>query len=198
MSPRGVQIPNIREHLFDATDRVLEREGPTALTNRAITTEAGVANGIIHRHFADLDQFLAEYVVDRLRLIVATAATLPAKAGQGTVVENLTAAALAVFGERAQAVMTLVNARPALVMAMNHASDGGSARLGDIEDAFRNYLDAERALGRISKDADTATLAFSLLGAIHHLVVTYPAGVPQLEERVARITGALANGMRPA
>lgn len=198
MSPRGVPIANLRGQLFDAADRVLERDGPAGLSNRAITAEAGVSNGILHRHFTDLDQFLAAYVIERLRSIVASVAALPARAGQATVVENLTEATLAVFGARAQAVMTLVSARPALVMAMNHAPEGGSADLGDIEGAFCRYLDAEKALGRIAQDADTATLAFSLLGAIHHLVVTYPAGVPQLEERVRRITTALANGMGPS
>ncbi len=198
MSPRGVRIPNIRDDLFDATDRVLDREGPTGITNRAITTEAGVSNGILHRHFTDLDEFLAEYVADRLRLIVDAAAALPAKAGQATLAENLTDAALTVFGQRAQAVMTLVNARPTLITAMAHASETGSGGLNEIEGAFRRYLEAEKAVGRISKDADTATLAFSLLGTIHHLVVTYPAGVEDLEDRVGRITTALVNGMGTA
>jgi AcrR family transcriptional regulator len=197
VSPRGVRIPNIRAQLFDAADRVLDRDGPAGLSNRAITTEAGVANGILHRHFADLDQFLAAYVADRLRLIVEGAAALPGRAGQATLVGNLTDAALAVFGPRAQAVMTLVSARPAIAASMNHGPEDGFGGLDAVEGAFSRYLEAEQALGRISKDADTATLAFSLLGVIHHLVVTYPAGVPDLADRVGRITIALVNGMGP-
>src|SRR5262252_2682905 len=42
--PRGVGIPEVREQLFAATDRVLARAGPSGLTTRAITAEAGAAN----------------------------------------------------------------------------------------------------------------------------------------------------------
>ena len=195
MSPRGVQVTNIRWRLFDAADRVLERDGPAGLTNRAITTEAGVANGILHRHFADLDGFLGEYVADRLRHVVEGAAELPARAGEKTVVDNLADATLAIFGPVAQAVMALVTRRPNLMAAMSHAPERGSVGLGGIEDAFTRYLDAEKSLGRIAEDADSEILAYSLLGTVHHLVVTHPAGVPRLEERVRRITNALATGM---
>ena len=54
---RGVAIPEVREQLFAAADRVLTRTGPAGLTTRAITAEAGVANGVLHRHFRDLDSF---------------------------------------------------------------------------------------------------------------------------------------------
>lgn len=195
MSPRGVRIPNIRGELFDAADRVLERDGPTGLSNRSVTTEAGVSNGILHRHFTDLDHFLAEYVADRLGLIAESAATLPAEAGLATVTENLATAALAIFGPRGQAVMALVTARPAVAAAMPHTSGGTASGLDDVEGAFCRYLDAEKALGRISKDADTAILAFSFLGAIHHLVVTNTAGIPDLPERIGRIAAAIVNGM---
>src|SRR5580700_4660424 len=55
---RGVAIPEVREQLFAAADRVLARDGPAGLTTRAVTAEAGVANGVMHRHFRDLDEFL--------------------------------------------------------------------------------------------------------------------------------------------
>ena len=53
--PTGVAHPRVREHLFEAAERVLLREGPSALTSRAVTTEAGCAKGVLHRHFADFD-----------------------------------------------------------------------------------------------------------------------------------------------
>ena len=63
--PRGVAIPEVREQLFAAADRILGRAGPAGLTTRAITAEAGVANGVLHRHFRDLDAFLAEFTASR-------------------------------------------------------------------------------------------------------------------------------------
>ena len=196
MSPRGVAIPGVREQLFRATDRLLASAGPTALTTRAITGEAGVANGVLHRHFHDLDTFLAEFAADRLQAIADTAAALPARAGHGTVAGNLTDATLALFGSNALALMNLVANRPALGTALEHITTVGSG-LGDVEKHFTAYLDAEKKLGRIAADTDTQTHAFALLGSVHHLMMTNPAGPPDLPRRVRRIVEALVAGMRP-
>ena len=196
MSPRGRAIPGVREQLFQAADRLLVRAGPTALTTRAITSEAGVANGVLHRHFRDLDTFLAELAADRLRAIADTAAALPARAGQGTVIGHLTDATLALFGSSALVLVNLVASRPALGTALEHVTTAGSG-LGDVEKHFTAYLEAEKRLGRIAADADTQTIAFTLLGSVHHLMVTNPAGLPDLPQRVRRIVEALAAGMQP-
>jgi AcrR family transcriptional regulator len=92
---RGVAIPEVREQLFAAADRVLARDGPAGLTTRAVTTEAGVANGVLHRHFRDLDEFLAAFVASRLEALADGAAALPGRAGHGTVTGNLTDTAVA-------------------------------------------------------------------------------------------------------
>ena len=77
---RGVAIPEVREQLFAAADRVLTRDGPTGLTTRAVTAEAGVANGVMHRHFRDIEEFLASFVASRLGVIADGAAALPGTA----------------------------------------------------------------------------------------------------------------------
>jgi len=55
--PTGVAIRDVRAQLFDAAERVLRRDGPSGLTSRAVTAEAGVAKGVLHRHFDDFDAF---------------------------------------------------------------------------------------------------------------------------------------------
>ena len=197
MSPRGVAIPEVREQLFAATDRLLARSGPAGLSTRAITGEAGVANGVLHRHFHDLDTFLAEFTASRLAALADTAAALPARAGHGTVTGNLTDATLALFGSNALALMNLVANRPALRTALEHITTVGSG-LGDVEEHFAAYLDAEKELGRIAPSADTQALAFTLIGAVHHLVLTSPASLPDLPQRVARIVAALTAGLGPS
>jgi AcrR family transcriptional regulator len=191
---RGVAIPEVREQLFAAADRVLTRDGPTGLTTRAVTAEAGVANGVMHRHFRDLDEFLASFVASRLGVIADGAAALPGRAGKGTVTGNLTEATVAVFGISAQALMSLVAAKPELGQALEHAT-GRTGGLGDIERHFAAYLDAEQRLGRIGPGADTETLAFTLLGTVHHLVTTRRVDAPGLGRRVRRIVTALVAGM---
>ena len=88
--PTGVALRDAREQMFAAAERILLRDGPHALTSRAVTTEAGVAKGVLHRHFADFDAFLAELIEDRIARIGDQAAVLRESAGTGTVAGNLT------------------------------------------------------------------------------------------------------------
>lgn len=106
--PTGVAIHDARDQLFDAAERVLLRDGPSALTSRAVTTEAGCAKGVLHRHFADFDAFLAELVLDRIAQLDAQAAALRESAGTGTVTDNLTGALTDLFGSVAVAIVGLV------------------------------------------------------------------------------------------
>ena len=89
--PTGVALQDPREQLFTAAERILLRDAPQALTSRAVTTEAGCAKGVLHRHFADFDDFLAELVRDRVtRLEGPAVPPCSTQAGTGTVLDNLT------------------------------------------------------------------------------------------------------------
>src|SRR5271155_2212943 len=103
-----------RQQLFDAAERVLLRDGPSALTSRAVTTEAGCAKGVLHRHFADFDDFLAELVLDRIARIERQSLSLMGSAGTGTVTDNLTDALRTVFGSVALIIVGLVISRDKL------------------------------------------------------------------------------------
>jgi AcrR family transcriptional regulator len=195
MSPRGVAIPDLREHLFQAADRVLAREGPSGLTSRAITLEAGVAKGVLHNHFTDLDGFLAEFMLERFRRIAEQVAKLPARAGAGTVDGNLTDAVVSVFEAHAAAMISLTMARPTLLHRLQHAVSAWSPSLQQIEGTFAAYLEAEKELGRISSDADTETLAVALIGTAHHLLLTHRADPSDLSGGVHRIVAALLAGV---
>jgi AcrR family transcriptional regulator len=190
MSPRGVTIPDVPEQLFKAAEQVLTRDGPTGLTSRAITNQAGLAKGILHNHFTDLDAFLAAFVVDRFRLIAADAAKLPSRAGQGTVIDNLTDAAVSVFGPKSLVILSLVLSRPILMRRLQQSAAEEAPDLQQLEEAFAAYLDTEKRLGRVSGGADTQTLAFMLIAAVHHLFVTGRAGA-DFRRRVHRIAAVL-------
>jgi len=92
--------------------------------------------------------------------------------------------------------MNLAAACPELGPAIEHATTAGGGGLGDVEKLFAAYLDAEKNLGRIAPDTDTQTHTFALLGSVHHLAMTNPAGLPDLPDRIRRIVTALVAGMR--
>ncbi|WP_435121726.1 TetR/AcrR family transcriptional regulator [Amycolatopsis thermoflava] len=163
--PTGVHIRDARQQLFDAAERVLLRDGAAALTSRAVTTEAGVAKGVLHRHFTDFDAFLAELVQDRVRRIGDHSAILRASAGTGTVTGNLTAALTELFDPVAVGIVGLVVFRDELRARLGR----GIPVLADAAAMLASYLTEERAQGRIAADADVDSLALALIGAGHLL-----------------------------
>ncbi|MFI6595879.1 TetR/AcrR family transcriptional regulator [Nonomuraea sp. NPDC050536] len=177
--PTGVHIREPREQLFDAAERVLLRDGPDALTSRAVTVEAGVAKGVLHRHFADFDAFLAELVLDRIARIDGQAAALRESAGTGTVAGNLTGALMDLFESVAVAIVSLVIFRDELRARLRQARPTGVPLMTEAAEMIASYLTAERDLGRIPPDADVDTLAPTLIGAAHMLFADRKAPTPQ-------------------
>ncbi|HTW07316.1 MAG TPA: TetR/AcrR family transcriptional regulator [Acidimicrobiales bacterium] len=192
--PRGVAIPDAKEELFSATDRLLVREGPEGLTSRAITDEAGCAKGVLHNHFGDLDHFLVEYALDRLSRSTERAAMLRERAGTGTVEANLTAAAVELFGPSTLGLSSLLVSRPSLLAEAQRSGPGRSA-FSNVELTFAEYLGAEKDLGRLPAQADVEMMAFTLLGVVHHVFFTSglrPLEPVQVRRVVASIVGGLA------
>ncbi|MGI5404323.1 TetR/AcrR family transcriptional regulator [Streptomyces sp. CA-135486] len=192
--PTGVAIRDAREQLFDAAERVLLRDGPNALTSRAVTTEAGCAKGVLHRHFADFDAFLAELVLDRIGRIDHQAAALRDSAGTGTVAGNLTGALMALFGSVAVAIVGLVTSRDDLRARLRQAMPTGVPVLTEAAAMIASYLTIERELGRIAAEFDIDTLAPTLIGAVHMLFADRK-GTPPEAGAVHKVVTAVIAGV---
>ncbi|MEU8005109.1 TetR/AcrR family transcriptional regulator [Catellatospora sp. NPDC049111] len=167
--PTGVAIRDVRQQLFDAADRILLRDGPSALTSRALTTEAGCAKGVLHRHFTDFDDFLAQYVLDRVDRMAPQATALREAAGTGAVADNLADALKAVFESVAVAIVALVTFRDELRARLRQTWPAGVPVLTEAATMIGTYLRAEQEIGRITADADPDTLAAMLIGSAHLL-----------------------------
>ena len=90
--PTGYALHDPRQQLFAAAERVLLRDGAAGLTGRAVTAEAGVAKGVLHRHFPDFDTFVAHLATERIRRFDDVAERLTSRSGQATVSGNVAAA----------------------------------------------------------------------------------------------------------
>ncbi|WP_412540384.1 TetR/AcrR family transcriptional regulator [Longispora sp. K20-0274] len=194
MSPRGVPVPDVRQRLFDAAERVLGAAGPDGLTSRAVTTEAGCAKGLLYNHFADLDEFVAELVLDRLRGTAERAEALPGLAGRGTVAGNLTEAACSLLDAHAPAVAGLAMTRAGVSARIRAAMAAGAPGFGTVEVAVVGYLDAEKRLGRVRADLDADSVALAVVGTAHHLLMTSWAGSPDPRDALRRLVVALVGG----
>ncbi|MFV2083463.1 TetR/AcrR family transcriptional regulator [Micromonospora sp. LOL_021] len=177
--PTGVAIRDAREQLFDAAERVLLQAGPSGLTSRAVTTEAGVAKGVLHRYFTDFDTFLTEFVLDRMARIDTQAAALQQTAGTGTVAGNLTGLLTELFGSVTLALISLIVSRDELRRRLRQARpDPRLPILSDATSMIASYLTTERDLGRIAVDADIDALAPILAGTGHLLFADRESNPP--------------------
>ena len=194
--PTGVALRDAREQLFGAAERVLLRDGPGALTSRAVTTEAGVAKGVLHRHFADFDAFLAEFVLDRIGRMDSQAAALRDAAGTGTVLGNLTHALTALYGSAAVAMVPLVSSRESLRARLRETWPAGVPVLTEAMEMLASYLAAERELGRLEPDAEVEMLAPTLIGTVHLLWASQDGAAPSADEVRRVVTTAISGGVR--
>ena len=213
MTPTGVALRDAREQLFDAAERVLLRSGPSALTSRAVTTEAGCAKGVLHRHFVDFDAFLAELVQDRIGRIEAQAVALRESAGAGasagiggastdeggarTVTDNLADALTTVFGSVALEIVALIISRDELRARLRQQRPTGLPLMTEAVAMLAGYLAAERDLGRIAPDADVDMLARTLIGTGHLLFAGREGDAPDADEvrwLVISVIGGVVQG----
>ena len=195
MLPTGVALQDPHRQLFDAAVRVLVRDGVTGLTSRAVTTEAGVAKGVLHRHFADFDAFLAELVLDRIAQLEAQATALQDAAGTGAVADNLTRALMILFEPVMVAIVVLVIARDELRTRLRAGGAAHFPLVGEGTAMIAGYLTAERDQGRLAPDADVATLAPTLIGAAQLLFTENKSSPPEPAAVHNVVTTVLAGAM---
>jgi AcrR family transcriptional regulator len=195
--PRGVAIPEVRDRLFAAAQRLLIRDGPTALSSRAITAEAGCAKGVLYNHFGDLDGFLAEFVLAEFGTALRDASALLGKAGHATVTANLTATAHGLLDSPVLAAHTLLAMRPSLTARLHDPQRRGSPNLGELERIFAAYLEAEQQLGRVDTAADTTAAAIALVATLHRVLNTRAGPAAVLEARAVsgRVIDVLLTGI---
>jgi hypothetical protein len=107
------------------------------------------------------------------------------------VIDNLTTAMVDLFGSGAASVAALVAARPSLLAQLSKAPSGSDFVFDDLTSAIAAYLVAEEHLGRLTAtNAQADTLAFTVVGATHHLF--FSRGLEPLDRNdVKRIVAGL-------
>lgn len=165
--PTGTPIRDIRDQLFGAAERVLLRDGPDALTSRAVTTEAGVAKGIVHRYFPDFDAFLAALTLTHIERLDTLSTELRSTAGAGTVPGNLANALTTALTPVRIRMISLVCSRHELLARLRITTPTGIPLAAEITRMIAGYLTAERGLGRIAITTDVDHLAVLLVGGAH-------------------------------
>lgn len=195
--PTGVALQDARAQLLAAAERVLLREGVTGLTSRAVTEEAGVAKGVLHRYFTDYNTFLAELVREHITQVELYGRELSRLTGSHTLVSNLSAALTRIFDPVKLSLIALVMTRNQLRSSLMGAHQKGIPLLVDATHTLSDYLEAERGLGRIASNADVQTLALTLTGSGHLLFASELGRIPD-EAATQEVVESILSSAKPA
>lgn len=188
-----------RARLIEATIAVVSEVGYTHASTRVIAQAAGVAEGTIYRHFPDKASLFFATVMESNAPIVDWMATLPARAGLGTVEANLTDAAVQLAGLREQIIpLELAIAFDPELAAQRRralAAAAGSLPPGPPE-AIATYLAEEQRLGRVRPEIDPREVAVLFLATLFGLAAGQSSGDADLGRgRLASAVGLLVHGI---
>ncbi|UXY30241.1 TetR/AcrR family transcriptional regulator [Streptomyces sp. HUAS TT20] len=167
-SATGGDTEAVREHILTAAYRVVARDGLAAASTRAIAEEAGLAGGTLYNYFGNRVGLVAAAIVHRARTITDPVADLPARAGIGTLAENLeyfADQASTVLGELVPLFAAAFSDTALLAEVRRRMAEVGM--LSDPATAVEQYLVAERRLGRIAADADCRAAASIVVSMCH-------------------------------
>lgn len=195
--PTGVALHNAKQMLLSAAERVLLREGVVGLTSRAVTEEAGVAKGVLHRYFTDFNSFLVELVREHISQVEKSGRDLTQLAGYDTPTSNLSTALTQIFDPVKLPLIALVMTRNELRSHLMGAHQKGIPLLVDVTHILSDYLEAERGLGRIAPDADVQTIALTLAGTGHLLFASELGRIPD-DADIQEVVKSIISTAEPA
>ena len=156
-----------RDRILDAAADVMTRLGLARATTKEIARAAGCSEALLYKHFREKEEIFLGVLKNRLPNLTATLATLPGKAGTGSVRERLIEVVdLAVrFYEGGLAIGSSMLGDPELVRRHREwlVSHGVGPQMANRW--LADYLRAEQKEGRVAGGVDADAAAALLLGA---------------------------------
>ncbi len=192
MAKRGA---GTREKLLAATQQVVSEVGYPHATTRAIAQAAGVAEGTIYRHFPNKLALFFTAALSRDSAMLEEFATLPERAGTGTVNENLVWALtrLATLREQVLPLELALLSDPDLA-AMRTQVPPPPTYEPDPPRALIAYLQAEQRRGRVRPGLDCGAVVPVILAALFGIAVMPPSnGVD--EHRLRALVDLFVRGL---
>jgi AcrR family transcriptional regulator len=187
----------LRRSLVAHARELIERDGPAALTMRALANEAGCAVGLPYKVFANRNELVLEVLHADFHELGAAYEELPARAGSGTVADNL-----AWFAEKLLAVPGVALAHEVVATEDLHRAFAKMARSTGTgpaawEAVLADYLAAEQRIGRVDDSVDARAFGFLVAGSIHNLIMSGDAYPSPSRARLRKVLRATADAIAP-
>jgi AcrR family transcriptional regulator len=161
--PKPYHHGDLRRALLNSADAILEREGPSALSLRAVAREAGVSPAAPYHHFKDKDELMT--AIAREGFVRLKTALDSARAGAGD--------PRAKMSDLGMAYLKFAQNHPALYRVMYDCARNGDALTGEggqERDAFQIVQDAlAEAGGNHVSESDILLAAIAAWCAVHGL-----------------------------
>ncbi|GAA1875600.1 TetR/AcrR family transcriptional regulator [Pseudonocardia ailaonensis] len=151
-----------------------------------------MAKGVLHRHFATVDDLLVALVEERITAIERRTATLHDAAGTGTVVGIVSRVLVETIDPVVIGIVGLAISRDSLRSRLPRR---GLPVLPEVAGMLSAYLAAERGLGRISAGADPDVLARTLVGTGHLLLAGELGALPDAGAVAEVVESALVGAL---
>lgn len=198
MSPTDTR--STRARILDAAVALLRERGLAAATTKEIARAAGCSEGSLYTYFATKEQLLHAVMAERLPPFIPLLHTLLARAGEGTLadqLEEVVRLALPFYAELLP-LAAAVLATPKLNAGLRRQNLGPQR----ASEAVVSYLRLEQRLGRVYTGADLEAAAALLLGACLQRAMTrqFTGQAPDATDDrfVTALVTTLLHGLQPA
>lgn len=154
-------MPDNRENIIEATQRLLQSHGLARLTTRDIARGAGVAEGLIYHHFKDKAELIFEVVLERVRDTKDVLQNLPLKVGTNTIRENLEEVLHTIYRGHYEIVPIICSMFADRRLHIRMLEIMKERNLGSQKaiEGLKVYLAAEQRLGRLSSNINPQAAA---------------------------------------
>ncbi|HKX14790.1 MAG TPA: TetR/AcrR family transcriptional regulator [Propionibacteriaceae bacterium] len=165
----------LRAALLEHAQRLVSRDGASALTMRALSAEAGVSLGLPYKIFADRREIVDEIVAAEMRRFGAAAESLLTRAGSYTVGDNLIWFASIVLNSPAAPLAQELHAGDQRLESAAKVAERTGLSPTSFPALLADYLTAEQRAGRVRDNIDCQAFGFLIAGALHNLLIAGPA-----------------------
>ena len=199
-------LPDQKERLLAATERLLASHGLGAVSTRDIAKAANVAEGALYHHFGDKAELIVSVVLHQLGDFPEVLQSLFLQVGQNTVQKNLETVLESAFAfhHRITPLVCSLFADQELLVKVRGMMNERSMGPGRAAVAIAAYLRAEQQLGRVSASAVPETTSELMMAVSFNAAMCdqffcggmEPKG--KARQRLREAVRALMVGLQPA
>jgi AcrR family transcriptional regulator len=197
-----MKTKSTRERILDATQRLIEKDGPLRLTTKQIAREAGCAEGTLFNHFKSKEDLSLAVVLEnapRFRELLSKP-----RGGLRRVEENFEELAMASIDFFEKLIPLATSLLADIETLKRHRKAMASQERGpkDVFQIIGAYISGEKELNRIGSHVSPAGAAALLLGPCFHRVFMRQVMGKDLmtstdREFVVELVAALMSGFSP-